>query len=499
MTNTLRFFMLLLCVFPYTGHTQLPETDPLYRTLMQHDSLLFQSGYNHCNLPVLQNLLDTDFEFYHDSGGTQNTQTFMQAFRNGLCRDTLAYRARRVLIPGSTELYPLYDKDRLYGVIQNGRHAFYETGTGTPETFGSTARFTHLWLLRNGSWKLSRSLSFDHNTDPKRGSAAAQTDDDEINALLHEHHIPVLGLGLIEDGQLQQLRVYGHLKPGTAAPYHTVFNVASLTKPVTALVALQLVNQGKWKLDEPLARYFTDADVARHPYAQKLTTRHVLSHTTGFPNWRWNLASKKLEFEAAPGTCYGYSGEGFEYLRKALEKKFRKPLNQLAKELLFTKLNMTDTDYIQTQAMDASRFAAGYDAQGAAYVPVQNNPVNAADDLHTTLADYGTFLCFLLNGAGLTPELYAEMTQAQVATQPHKAFGLGLERYELDNGDFALAHGGSDEGTRCIFFLLPKTRRGLLIFTNSDNGHLLYEKLIVKYLGAQGKRIVEIETGTAEP
>jgi len=499
MTNTFRFFMLLLCAFAHTTQAQVPATDPLYRTIMQHDSLLFHIGYNHCNLPVLQNLLDTDFEFYHDIGGTQNTQTFMQAFQNGLCRDTLAYRARRVLVPGSTELYPLYDQDRLYGVIQNGQHAFYETEAGAPETFGSTARFTHLWLLRNGSWKLSGALSFDHNSDPKRLPVAGQTDNDEINALLHEHHIPVLGVGLIEDGQLQQLRVYGHLEPGTAAPYNTVFNVASLTKPVTALVALQLVNQGKWKLDEPLAHYYTDADVAQHPYAQKLTTRHVLAHTTGFPNWRWNLPSKKLDFEAAPGTRYGYSGEGFEYLRKALEKKFRKPLNELAKELLFTKLGMPDTDYIRTAAADAPRFATGYNAQGAAYAPVLNNPVNAADDLHTTLADYGSFLCFLLNGAALKPELYAEMTQAQVSTQPHKAFGLGVERYELGDGAFALAHGGSDEGTRCTFFLLPKTRKGLLIFTNSDNGHLLYEKLIVKYLGAQGRRIVEIETRTAEP
>lgn len=67
-----------------------------------------------------------------------------------------------------------------------------------------------------------------------------------------------------------------------------------------------------------------DPDIADNPYVKKLTTRIILSHQTGFPNWRGNNADGKLTFEFEPGTKYQYSGEGYEYLRKALEKKFKK-------------------------------------------------------------------------------------------------------------------------------------------------------------------------------
>lgn len=128
-----------------------------------------------------------------------------------------------------------------------------------------------------------------------------------------------MGIGVITDGKVQQVKVFGELKPNISAPHNTIFNVASLTKPVTAIVALKLVSQGKWNLDEPLYHYWTDADVAKDANHKILTSRHVLSHQSGFPNWRLD----KLQFEFTPGTKYQYSGEGFEYLRKALEKSLK--------------------------------------------------------------------------------------------------------------------------------------------------------------------------------
>ena len=79
-------------------------------------------------------------------------------------------------------------------------------------------------------------------------------------------------------------------------------------------------------------------------------------------------------------------------------------------------------------------------------------------------------------------------------TKKNKYFGLGFEIYELGNGDYTLSHGGSDKGVQTIVFILPKTKQGLIIFTNVDDGYKVYEPLLTHYLGDIGKKIFDIET-----
>ncbi len=337
--------------------------------------------------------------------------------------------------------------------------------------------------------------SNDHEPYTIKSTETPIFDNDEtIKTWLKENNIPALGLGIIDRGQLQEIRVFGEMKKETPASYNTIFNVASLTKPVTAMVALHLISSGEWELDEPLYKYWTDPDIAGDPRNQKLTTRLVLSHQTGFPNWRWMNGKTKLDFDFEPGTKYQYSGEGFEYLRKALESKFKKSLDQLARELIFQPLKMEDTRYIWSPNTDESRFATGHDENGKPYEIVKNKTANAADDLLTTIGDYGRFLVSIMQGGGLNESVYREMLKPQVQSRDNKYFGLGFEMYDLGNGEYAYAHGGSDFGTRCIAFFLPETKQGLLIFTNSDTGVSAYEKLVKHYLGARGERIFDIET-----
>ncbi len=312
-----------------------------------------------------------------------------------------------------------------------------------------------------------------------------------LETWLKENKIPILGLGLINKGKLQEIKVLGDLLSGEKASYNTIFNVASLTKPVTAIVALKLVSQGKWDLDEPIYKYWTDPDLENDPRSKLLTTRHILSHQTGFSNWR----NKKLKFEFIPGEQYQYSGEGFEYLRKALGKKFKKSLNQLATELIFGPLKMNDTKYYWDQDTDKSRVALGFDKEGNTYEIHMNKTENGADDLLTTIEDYGTFLTSVISGEGLSDKVFKEMQTNQVATKNGKHFGLGFEKYDFKDGNFALSHGGSDKGVQTIIFIFPKTKQGILIFTNVDDGYKVYEKLLTYYLGRYGKEIVEIETG----
>lgn len=477
------------------GFSQEEKSSVLYKTIISKDSLLFNIGFNTCDIKQFENLYTEDFEFYHDKDSISDKAKFIKTFTIGICSPSRKYSYRRELIPGSTEIYPLYKKGILYGAIQMGTHRFYEISAENPEQPGSFAKFTHLWLLKNKEWKLARSLSYNHQMTTSTADKSALFDNQqETENWLKENNIPALGIGIITDGKLKQVKVFGELKKGISAPYNTIWNVASLTKTVTAFVTLKLVSQGKWNLDEPLSKYWTDPDIAKDPNHKLLTTRIVLSHQTGFPNWRYLNESKKLDFKFKPGTKYQYSGEGFEYLRKALEKKFHKTLDQLTSDLIFEPFKMNDSQLVWNDKLDLSRFATGYDNKGNAYEPTRIKTANAADDLMTTISDYGTFLSSVMNGNGLSSSVFSEMTAHQVQTKKDKYFDLGFEIYDLGNENYALSHGGADKGVQTIFILLPKTKQGLIIFTNVDDGYKIYENILVHYLGENGRKIVDIET-----
>ena len=479
----------------HIGFSQEEKNSKLYKAIMSRDSLLFNIGFNTCDVSQFENLLSNNFEFYHDKDSIQDRTLFLKNIRKGLCGSTKTYQARRDLVPDSTEIYPLSKNGVLYGALQIGIHQFFESTPEGKDKFGSTARFTHVWILENGIWKLRRSFSYDHQETNTAGTKSSIFDNDsEIEKWLQQNNIPALGLGIINNGKLQQIKVFGELKKGVTAPYNTIWNVASLTKPVTAMVALKLASAGKLNLDEPLYKYWTDPDIAKDANTKLLTARIILSHQTGFPNWRFMNESGKLDFKFKPGTKYQYSGEGLEYLRKALEKKFNKTLPQLADELIFKPLKMTDTKFVWNDITDVSRLASGYDNKGNAYEPTKNKTANAADDLLTTVQDYGTFLCSVMNSDGLSKKVFDDMISHQVETKKNKYFGLGFEIYDLGNDNYALSHGGADQGVQTIVLLLPKTKQGLIIFTNVDDGYKIYEKIVNHYLGENGKKIIEIET-----
>lgn len=472
---------------------QVDINSDLYKTLKGKDSLMFNIGFNTCDMGVFESLVSENFEFYHDQSGiTSNKKAFLDNTKNGLCK--MNYKAKRVLVEGSLQVFPLSNNGVLYGAIQSGKHEFYAIEKDKPEYLTSVALFTHVWLLENGQWKFSRGLSFDHKSPDKPQSNTALFKEKEVTEKwLKEKNIPALGIGYIKDGKIEQVSVFGDLEKGQPAPKNTIWNVASLTKPITAILTLKLVNSGKWDLDEPLYKYWTDPDIANDPRAKKLTTRHVLSHQTGFPNWRWNDASKKLSFHSEPGTKYQYSGEGMEYLKKALEKKFKKTLDQLAQELIFTPLKMNDSRLIWDKNMPENRFAKWHNDKKELYETTKRTDASAADDLLTTVEDYTKFMLHIINGAGLKPELFKDFIRPQIKTKEQKYFGLGLEGYDFGNNEYGLTHGGADQGVRTIAFMFPQRKEGLVIFTNSDVGGNAYEPVLKAFLKELGNKIFEIE------
>ncbi|MNK42273.1 D-alanyl-D-alanine carboxypeptidase precursor [compost metagenome] len=487
MTKKLSFSILILFFFFGNLKSQIDKNSTLFSELKKQDSLFFERGFNNCDIAYLEKTMDENLKFYHDNGGFQDKKLFLERTKQNICGNPNQKPIRKV-IGNSLEVFPLYNNGELYGAIQTGEHQFFIREKNKEDVLGGQAKFTSVWTKKDGNWMMSDVLSYDHG-DPNRTKLT-----DNLEKLLKDNHIPTLGLGVIENGKLTQIKVYGKLNDKTSASYNSIFNVASLTKPVTAMTVLRLVSLGKWNLDEPLYKYFTDPDIANDPRNKKLTTRMVLSHQTGFPNWRAMNKDNKLTFDFEPGTKYQYSGEGFEYLRKAVEKKFHKSLEELAKEYVFQPLNMNDTSYIWNGEKNANRIVIGYDKDGKAYDIVKNKTVNSADDLTTTVEDYSKFLIGVMNNELLSPEVFKAMKTNQVETKKNKYFGLGFEIYDLGNNEIALSHGGSDKGVNTIAFILPKTKQGLVIFTNVDDGYKVYESVMNLYLGEKGKKIVEIET-----
>ena len=301
-----------------------------------------------------------------------------------------------------------------------------------------------------------------------------------------ESNVPAIGIGIIENGKLKYTKVFGELRkggPSSPAPPNSIFQVASLTKPIVGILTLQLVTSGKWNLDEPLANYWVDPDVQSDPRHKKLTTRHVLTHQSGFPNWRSSNAANKLEFMAEPGTKVNYSGEGFEYLRRALEKKFNDPLERLAKKHLFQPNGMEDTRFFWDASMDESRFAVAHNKEGRPYDINKSSSANAADLLLTTVADYARFAVKVLQRKGLSKSVFDEMVRPQVPYPSGKNmfFGLGwMIMPDLSNGDYALIHTGSDPGVNTVVVLFPKSQRGLIVFTNGDNGTQVWTRILAE-------------------
>jgi Domain of unknown function (DUF4440) len=152
------FILLLLTSFQIVA--QVEKSSELYKTLKKQDSLLFNVGFNNCNMSQFENILDTNFESFSAQKGIIHSKSeFIQAIKNGLCK-SLVFK-KRELVNNSFELFPLEENGILYGAIQSGIHNFYSIENGIKKEVTSSAKFTHIWLIKNDIWKLTKVLSYD--------------------------------------------------------------------------------------------------------------------------------------------------------------------------------------------------------------------------------------------------------------------------------------------------------------------------------------------------
>ena len=220
-----------------------------------------------------------------------------------------------------------------------------------------------------------------------------------IPAEMKTHAVPGASIAIIRNGKTVSLQAFGTKNAKTNDPVttDTIFEAASLSKPVFAYGVLKLVDQGKLELDVPLTTYLPKPYTTGDPRLSKITARIVLSHRTGFPNWR---NDDGLPIYFTPGTRFSYSGEGYIYLQKVVEQITGKPLNDYMTEAVFKPLGMTSSSYIWRPTFDALT-ASGHDENGKPTDKWKPDEAGAASTLNTTAKDYALFVEAILNQKGL--------------------------------------------------------------------------------------------------
>ena len=267
---------------------------------------------------------------------------------------------------------------------------------------------------------------------------------------------------------------------------------ASLSKPVFAFAVLQLVEQGLLDLDKPLYEYLPYPDVAADERYQKITARLVLSHQSGFPNWRKNRRLPQLAMSFTPGERFGYSGEGYVYLQKVVEKITGQPINELMNIRVLKPLGMTNSSFVWQPGF-AAHVALPHDESGQTEQKYRPEQANMAYSLHTTAEDYARFV-----QAILTPTILKASTIQQMLTPQSKlptrfsgdtlstnlfwGLGFGLEQ---GAGGSWFWHWGDNGSFKCFVMVNQGPQDALVYFTNSANGLDVADRILQKTLGGQ--------------
>ena len=294
--------------------------------------------------------------------------------------------------------------------------------------------------------------------------------------------VPGLALAVVDGAGSTWLGGYGLADTAQGIPVtpHTIFEAASLSKPVVALATLSLARRGVLQLDSPLDTYLPAPYLADEPRALQITPRAVLSHLTGLPNRR--PSGGALELLHDPQSTFRYSGEGFVYLQRALEHVTHSPLDQIASEHVFRPLELQDSTFVWRDDWD-SRTAIGHNKAGAPVPKERPTRANAAWSLHTTAADLARFVGALLAPAGApAAAITAEMLTPHTPLAGPLSWGLGWGLHTAADGDTLFWHWGDNFGYKAFAAGSPRDSLGIVVLTNGNGGLDAAERLVVQAL-----------------
>ena len=306
---------------------------------------------------------------------------------------------------------------------------------------------------------------------------------------MKELKVPGLSLAIINDGKLvyHAVKGFADVEQKQKVTDKTIFEAASLSKPLFAHFVMTFVEDGTLDLDKPLYQYLANPAIEQDERYKKITARMVLSHSTGFPNWRTDNADNQLSISFEPGTKFGYSGEAYEYLAEILAHLLntnKKGLEVIYQQRIAVPLNLKITKYIQDEN-NFNNKALPYRNGEKIIGEKTGHEFNAAYSMHTEAKDFSKWMIALLNKKGLKPETYQELFSDQnelPLDAPQRQQGitnwtLGFAKAMLPFGTL-YGHGGNNIGYTSLFGIERTKKWGFVIFTNADQSSLPLEVLL---------------------
>ena len=362
-------------------------------------------------------------------------------------------------------------------------------------------------------------------------SSAAQTIpnsaaiDSEVNKIMARTHAHGLALAVVDHGKVGYVHAYGiRDAKGDSLTTDTVMYGASLTKAVFAYNVMQVVEQGKLKLDTPIKddldkplptygpdpvfpdKYGPYKDLADDPRWERITPAMCLTHSTGFSNFWFIEPDQKLHIHFDPGTHFSYSGEGFILLQFVVEHGRKAQglgldVGDLTKSN-FDRLGMTRTKLTWRNGEDPN-VADGWNDKGEPQPHDKRSKVRAAGSMNTTISDFSKFTAALVNGEGLSAASRAEMTKPRLHITTAHQFplfqpdlpaseqredlyaGLGVIVFDGPQGH-GFYKGGHDGQTANTMVCVEKSRRCVLILSNDVRAEAAFAELVKFILGDTG-------------
>jgi CubicO group peptidase (beta-lactamase class C family) len=326
-------------------------------------------------------------------------------------------------------------------------------------------------------------------------------------------NVPGVSIAVIDQLKIEWVKGYGILKAGGTAPVtpESLFEAASTSKLVTAVMVLRAVEQGKLDLDADVNSCLRSWKVPENEFTreQKVTLRRLLTHQAGLPatNFPYDetagtptlvqvlrgeapARNKPAAVELVPGSKWRYSNIGYVVIQQVLEDIFGRPFAELAREMVFQPLKMDSSTFVcPLPPAWRSREAVPHDAQGTACEPAMHPVALAQGGLMTTPADLARLTIELMragrgeSGRLLSAAAARQMLRSEVDLDP-RLFGVpaseGLGVFLLGKGEgLSFAHPGSNyPGATSWLIGYPEKGQGVIIMTNGVQGELLALELM---------------------
>jgi CubicO group peptidase (beta-lactamase class C family) len=322
--------------------------------------------------------------------------------------------------------------------------------------------------------------------------------------LMSAARVTGLSIAVINDATIVYVKSFGFRNKEERQPLtaNTLMAGASFTKPVFAYLVMQLVEEGALDLDKPVYQYLEKPlpeyesykDLAGDERYKLITARMLLSHTSGFPNWRRFNPDQKLNIMFTPGSQYSYSGEGISLLQLVVESITGKDVGDMIGERIFKPLGMTRTGMTWEERFKDD-YAIGYDEKEQPLGHRRRNRAQAAGSMDTTITDFARFMEAVMQGKGLTKQAKALMLTPQIkiyskqqfpipsigTTDENKAiqlsYGLGWGLFQTPYGK-AYFKEGHDDGWENHTVAFPDKKIAIVLMANSSNGDSIFKELL---------------------